>query len=197
MNLPGLVRFIGSHFDDMDQLKGFLEKCELSSFTIHVAPFSDLVSMHVVSGNEIYEEHLSIFKLILDRFAKYLLLPGLDLEININGKVGQLWTLHDYRPHLLLNYLSLLQLVALNNEILISIETPDFSAQASPSSNMDSQPIMNSAGRRGSSILLQRPDEHAKNKGCSHCAVILNAELNLIDIVEDSMAVDRSLKSME
>lgn len=43
---------------------------------------------YIVGGGEVYEEHLQMFKFILDRIAKYLLLPGLDIDININGKVS-------------------------------------------------------------------------------------------------------------
>jgi hypothetical protein len=49
-----------------------------------------MIHEHAVGGGEVFEEHLNIFKMILDRFAKYLLLPGVNIDININGKVSQL-----------------------------------------------------------------------------------------------------------
>lgn len=55
---------------------------------------------------------------------------------------------------------------------------------------------MQAAGRRGSSILLQRPNEGIKNN-TSLCALKVHAEMNLIDIVEDSIAVEQTLKSLE
>ena len=32
-------------------------------------------------------EHLSVVKILIEKVAKYLLLPGLDLELNINIRV--------------------------------------------------------------------------------------------------------------
>lgn len=84
--------------------------------------------------------------------------------------------------------------MALNNEILITIETHDFTK--SDGSSLQSSPIMQAAGRRGSSILLQRPNEGIKNN-TSLCALKVHAEMNLIDIVEDSIAVEQTLKSLE
>lgn len=55
----------------------------------------------VVTGLEFLDEHLLVFKMVLERMAKYLLLPVLTLDVNINGK-----------------------LMALNGEIMILIETP-------------------------------------------------------------------------
>ncbi len=54
-----------------------------------------------MTGLEFLDEHLMVFKLVLERMAKYLLLPVVALDININAK-----------------------LVALNGEIMILIETP-------------------------------------------------------------------------
>ncbi len=47
-----------------------------------------------MAGGEIFEEHLNLFKMILDRFAKYLLLPGVNIDININGKVSGIILYH-------------------------------------------------------------------------------------------------------
>lgn len=41
-------------------------------------------------------------KVIFEKLSKYVLLPGIDIEVNINGKV-----------------------VALNGEIIVRVETPD------------------------------------------------------------------------
>jgi hypothetical protein len=50
---------------------------------------------------EFPDEQLEMGKLILDKFAKYLLVPGLELDFNLNTKV-----------------------VATGNDILVSLETP-------------------------------------------------------------------------
>ena len=120
-----------------------------------------------VAGGEVFAEHLQVIKLILDRLAKYLLLPGLDFDININGKI-----------------------VALNNEIMISIETPEFI-----NTSMSAEPIMmSSAAHRRPSILL---NQKAVAKPEDICAMSFRAEINLIDILEDTLAVEQSLRSFE
>ena len=43
-----------------------------------------------VFGGEFYEEQLAMIKMIVEKVTRYLLLPGLDIDININGKVGSL-----------------------------------------------------------------------------------------------------------
>jgi hypothetical protein len=78
---------------------------------------------------------------------------------------------------------------------MITIETPDFSKSSDQSANKSSPITPTAAGRRGSSILLHRPDENIKNN--SLCALKVHAEMNLIDIVEDSLAVEQTLKSLE
>jgi hypothetical protein len=48
---------------------------------------STYVYTYLAFGGEVFEEQLLIGQVVLDRIAKYLLLPGLDLDINIMGKV--------------------------------------------------------------------------------------------------------------
>lgn len=61
----------------------------------------NILILYIVTGMEFLDEHLLVFKMVLERMAKYLLLPVLTLDVNINGK-----------------------LMALNGEIMILIETP-------------------------------------------------------------------------
>lgn len=74
-----------------------------------------LFPAHVVTGLEFLDEHLMVFKLVLERMAKYLLLPVVTLDININAK-----------------------LMALNGEIIILIETPQQPLSPMPKSSKDS-----------------------------------------------------------
>jgi hypothetical protein len=39
-------------------------------------------------GGVFMVEHLGVVKLLIEKIAKYLLLPGLDLDINLNIRVG-------------------------------------------------------------------------------------------------------------
>ena len=53
----------------------------------------------IVSGLEFLDEHLMVFKLVLERMAKYLLLPVVALDININAKLVALnGEIMIYRP---------------------------------------------------------------------------------------------------
>lgn len=78
INLPNLIEFFKAHFVDILALKDFLE---------------------LSVGGEFYEEQLLIGQIVIDRVSKYLLNTGVDIDININGKV-----------------------IALGNEIMIRIE---------------------------------------------------------------------------
>mmetsp|Transcript_25262 Transcript_25262/g.22979 ORF Transcript_25262/g.22979 Transcript_25262/m.22979 type:complete len:444 (+) Transcript_25262:3-1334(+) len=149
--LPGLVRFIRAHFNDPEALKAHL---------------------HISLGSDLFEEQLQIFKSILDRIAKYLLLPGLSFDMNINGKI-----------------------VALNNEIMISIETPDY--------NDSEDPLMGSAAKRA--VKLSNSPKNVSrslsfdSKASSEppCAIKIRVELNLMDLLEDTMAVEETMKHFE
>lgn len=39
-------------------------------------------------GGVFLVEHLTVVKLVIEKVAKYLLLPGLDLDVNLNIRVG-------------------------------------------------------------------------------------------------------------
>lgn len=79
INLPNLIAFAKAHFVDVVALKDFLE---------------------LSLGGEFYEDQLMIGQVVIDRVSKYLLNVGVDIDVNINGKV-----------------------IALDNEIMIRIET--------------------------------------------------------------------------
>jgi len=79
INLPNLIAFAKAHFVDVLALKDFLE---------------------LSLGGEFYEDQLMIGQVVIDRVSKYLLNIGVDIDVNINGKV-----------------------IAVDNEIMIRIET--------------------------------------------------------------------------
>lgn len=55
------------HFQNTENLKTFIEN---------------------LTGSEIFEENLQLLKDMIDRIQKYLLLPGLNIEMNVNGRVS-------------------------------------------------------------------------------------------------------------
>lgn len=81
IHLPTLLRFMLAHFADLALLRAYLES---------------------LVGGTFFEEQLAVVKLILERLAKYFLLPVLSLDVNINGKI-----------------------VTLEGEIMVRLETPE------------------------------------------------------------------------
>jgi len=46
-----------------------------------------LFALISVVGGVFMVEHLNIYKIIIEKIAKYLLLPGIELDINLNIRV--------------------------------------------------------------------------------------------------------------
>lgn len=92
LHLPTLLRFVLAHFADLDLLRQYLESCTSIGFFTYLICITIYVTFcwfrYEVTGLEFPEEHLHVFKLVLERMAKYLLLPVVQLDININAKVG-------------------------------------------------------------------------------------------------------------
>eukprot|EP01038_Epipyxis_sp_PR26KG_P004366 gene4366-6177_t len=141
INLAAMVRFAIAHFEDLSLLKAFLE---------------------TLMGGEVFEEQLVIIKIIILKITKYLLLPGLDVEININGKI-----------------------VSKGLEIFLQIETPaeinELHAYTNQNNNTSNDPPI---GLRGKDEDDGRP-----------CAIKLNAELNLKDLLDDQKDLESFLKN--
>lgn len=77
---------------------------------------------------------------------------------------------------------------------MISIETPDFTHEVHAKSN---SPVSNNAvpiRGTGPSALLNR--QFNLPKADEFCALTLRAEVNLMDILEDSLAVGQSLQAV-
>lgn len=120
LHLPTLLRFVLAHFADLALLRQYLEIRKHICFDVVLLltfVFIRIFLLHdpAVTGLEFLDEHLMVFKLVLERMAKYLLLPVLTVDININAK-----------------------LMALNGEIIILIETPQQPLSAMPNSSKDS-----------------------------------------------------------
>jgi hypothetical protein len=92
VNLPSLLRFILAHFADLLLLKSYLQICKLLLslllLILCLTFCSVFVASCIVVGGDFAEEHLLAVKMIMEKACKYLLLPGLDMTINLNGKVS-------------------------------------------------------------------------------------------------------------
>ena len=61
----------------------------MSTFVHIYAIFpSTLPPLITVVGGVFMVEHLNIYKIIIEKVAKYLLLPGIELDINLNIRVS-------------------------------------------------------------------------------------------------------------
>ena len=47
-------------------------------------------NLYAVVGGVFMVEHLNIYKILIEKVAKYLLLPGIELDINLNIRVSPL-----------------------------------------------------------------------------------------------------------
>jgi hypothetical protein len=143
VNMPSLFRFLLAHFTDLPQLKAYLE-----SFV----------------GGEFFEEHLLLVKFILEKISKYCLVPGLDLFLNLNGKVSPS---PSSPPCPCLTHSA--QILSLNGEILVRVETSDL---VNPLSAYNSKAV----------------------PAADPCAIKLKAQLSLREIIEDVNAIDKYFK---
>lgn len=88
VNLPSLLRFILAHFADLLLLKSYLQICKCFRFFLLILCLNFCSASCIVVGGDFAEEHLLAVKMIMEKACKYLLLPGLDMTINLNGKVS-------------------------------------------------------------------------------------------------------------
>lgn len=153
INLHNLTKFLISHFTDIAALKSYLE---------------------LLFGGEFFEEQLVVGQIVLDRISKYILNPGLDLEVNIDGKI-----------------------VALANEIMVRLETPQYIVNLIE--GLYDAPNHNKYVFHNH--FTHKPNEKvaANNSvpylGSIPCVLELKAELNLMDLLDDSLAIESSIKS--
>jgi hypothetical protein len=121
--------------------------------------------------------HLALVKLVLEKVVKYLVLPGLDIDVNINGKI-----------------------VTLNNEIMIRLETPeDF--QVDPDVDINIHTDLGGDGGHTSNGSSPAARASAQATGRrppprdAPCAIALRVELNLADLVQDMFDVGGYIKN--
>ena len=88
--------------------------------------------------------------------------------------------------------------MALNNEIMIRVETPDFANDTSFGTDSNVTREAQSPGLGGSNISSGRSrffSELSAQNAEPPCAIKLRAELNMMDLLEDGMMVEQSLKN--
>lgn len=141
-----LLRVIATHFVDLKKLKKYL----FDEFNF-----------------EIYEEYLVIGQVLLDRISKYILLPGLD--ININLYIG---------------------CVTAGDEVMIRLETPNAEEVNNLSSNKKIK------GRRTSLSLDTNKRMSLSNKATddSNYAIKFKFQLNLVDIINDINIINNAIE---
>jgi len=152
INLYNLTKFISSHFTDIAAFKSYLE---------------------LLFGGEFFEEQLIVGQIVLDRISKYILNPGLDLEINIDGKI-----------------------VALGNEIMVRLETPQYIVNLLE--GLYDTPNHNKNVNKNifhHHFTHKVGENNTPNLGSIPCVLELKAELNLMDLLDDSLAIENSIKS--
>jgi len=147
LNLPGLIRFLLAHFRDVPLLKEYLE---------------------IFIGGIFITEHLSIIKVLLETISKYLLLPGIDLDVNINIRV-----------------------VVHQGEIIVRAETPDDGHQDYNNLSMDNLARLNNSNSNNNNNNQNNIDINRRAVGSS--AVHLNAEISIRDIIDDVAAIMEQL----
>jgi hypothetical protein len=123
-----------------------------------------------------YVHHLSLVKLIIEKMAKYLVLPGLDVDININGKI-----------------------VTLNNEIMIRVETPEDFQMADPDPSETASTASGSfsggpGGGGGGGGGGRERNVHSYREKEAPSAITLRAEINLADLLQDTVDIESYLK---
>ena len=93
VNTSGFFRFLLAHFADVTLLKEYLEICETTTTTFPILYVYALFllsppSLLPVLGGLFSEEQLRVTQKIIEKTAKYLMLPGIDLDLNINFRVS-------------------------------------------------------------------------------------------------------------
>lgn len=120
-----------------------------------------------------------MYQILLERLAKYLLRPALEVDLNIKGKV-----------------------VAMGNEITVTIETPTSVIEAgqewarrvsnNKSPRRQPSPLSDKRSARDGQVEQEwnnsRPEKNL-------LAMSVHAQIYLADLIDDSRALEASLKS--
>jgi hypothetical protein len=120
----------------------------------------------------VFEDQLIIGKVIIDRIAKFLLHSILELELNIRGKI-----------------------VALGDQVNVTIETQSEILSPASSSRddiLDTESVQ-SEFLEGSVDPVHASQKKPKTK--RKCALQMHAEFKVMDLFEDSLALEQSIKT--
>lgn len=120
-----------------------------------------------------------MYQILLERLAKYLLRPALEVDLNIKGKV-----------------------VAMGNEITVTIETPSSVIEAGnewarrgPNSKSPRRASPPSDGKKPSARDGSEQDWRSPRQEKNLLAMSVHAQIYLADLIDDSRALEASLKS--
>jgi hypothetical protein len=142
--------------------------------------------MYIAYGEKVHEEQLVMYQILLERLAKYLLRPALEVDLNIKGKI-----------------------VAMGNEITVTIETPSSVIEAgqewarrAPNSKSPRRASPSSDSKRPTAreaLTLQEEwsssSSSSPRMGKNLLAMSVHAQIYLADLIDDSRALEASLKS--
>ena len=136
--------------------------------------------IYVAYGEKVHEEQLVMYQILLERLAKYLLRPALEVDLNIKGKV-----------------------VAMGNEITVTIETPSSVIEAgqewarrAPHIKSPRRASPPSDSRRSTARDAQEEEwRNSPRLEKNLLAMSVHAQIYLADLIDDSRALEASLKS--
>ena len=153
--LAALLDFLNSHFSDLAVLQEYLQS---------------------TLGGGFLTDHLEVGRIVLERVAKYLLLPGLEVDVNVQLKI-----------------------TALNSELLVRILTPEIELDEHGNEVAHGSAASIGAGlgpgqeQSSSSSSPTEPPPAAASSSRPY-AVKFNAYVSMMDLIEDSRDIDRKLK---
>jgi hypothetical protein len=152
VHMPALLDFLNSHFSDLAVLQEYLQS---------------------TLGGVFLTDHLEVGRIVLERVAKYLLLPGLEVDVNVQLKI-----------------------TAMNSELLVRILTPEIELdeQVAHGSAASIGAGLGPGQEQSSSSSSPTEPPRAAASSSRPYAVKFNAFVSMLDLIEDSRDIDRKLK---
>jgi hypothetical protein len=158
------MRFIFAHVIDLDALQKYTNRAIGGRFT---------------------QEHMKVPQIIVDRIAKYLLLPGLRLSMNLIPKI-----------------------VTRNGEIVVAVETPLNVGSGAEDENAFRQTMaapgqeqggagsdMGSRSADGSSVNVDNFASFREEEAKSLHAILFHGQFRVLDIIEDCNAIGECIRA--
>ena len=155
VHMPALLDFLNNHFSDLAVLQEYLQNTLGGVFLI---------------------DHLEVGRIVLERVAKYLLLPGLEVDVNVQLKI-----------------------TAMNSELLVRILTPEIELDEHGNEVACGSSAGIGAGLGGADGSSGEQDQAESSSvpappPSRPYAVKFNAYVSMLDLIEDSRDIDRKLK---